>query len=198
MMAGIAWILATVLGFALGGLVFHLPGSFGGLQSWDLVAVVFGAGIGFASGMAVGLVQWAALRLSRRQGARLVVAMGLGIGITHGLMDGAPDSIGLLIVVIASGIAVALLFAGLLEQRAPVAMLASAVGWGGGIWFAAWWIPRLGMPFHETGVDWALAHLAQGVVIAFVWAVPTALAGLPAALRRGRGEPRESISRATA
>jgi hypothetical protein len=117
-----------------------------------------------------------------------MLAMGLGIGITHGLMDGAPDSIGLLLVTAASGIAVALLFAGLLGQQTPLTVLLSAAGWGGGIWFAAWWIPRLGMPFHETPVDWALAHLAQGVVIAIAWAVPTALAGLPAALREDQGD----------
>jgi hypothetical protein len=189
-----AWILATVIGFALGGYLFHLPGSFGGLPAWDSVAVIFGAGIGFVTGIAVGLLQWVTLRLPRQLGARLVVAMALGFGVTHGLMDGAPDSIGLLLVSAGSGVAVALLFAALLGQRASMVMLVSAVGWGGGIWFAAWWIPRLGLPFHETPHDWALAHLAQGLVMAIAWAVPTALVGLPAALRAQHDRPAQAMS----
>lgn len=196
-MLAIAWVAATTVGLALGGFALHFPGSFGEAV-WSPVALVFGGILGFATGVGVGLVQWAALRLPRRSGARLVLAMGLVIAITHGLQDGAPLSIGLLVVAAASGVAVAAIFAGLFGQRAPVAMLASAIGWAGGQLFANWLTPALGMPWHETPVDWSLTHVVAGVAIALVWTIPTAMAGLPAALRQVRGEPAGSMSRATA
>ena len=198
MMLASAWISATAIGLALGGFVLHFPGSFGDAAAWDPAAILFGGILGFATGIGVGLVQWIGMRLSRPQGARLVLAMGLGIGITHGLQDGAPAWIGLLVVAAASGVAVAAIFAVLFDERAPAAMLASAVGWGGGQLFAAWLVPRLGMPWHETPVDWALAHLAAAIVIAIAWTVPTAVAGLPAAISRVRSKSVDSRFRATA
>ena len=60
---GLIWVVATTVGLIVAGFLFHFPGSFGGLYGWDPVAVVFGALIGFVSGAAVGLVQWAALLL---------------------------------------------------------------------------------------------------------------------------------------
>ena len=98
----------------------------------------------------------------------------------------------------APGIVIALLFAGILGQRSATSMLASAAGWAGGLWFAAWFVPRLGMPFHETPVDWSMAHLVAGIIIAIAWTVPTALAGLPTALRPGRGDPERPLVPATA
>jgi hypothetical protein len=197
MMLAIAWISATAIGFALGGFVLHFPGSFGGLAAWDPAATLFGGILGFATGVGVALVQWVGLRLPRRSGTPLLLAMGLSIGITHGLQDGAPASIGLLVVAAVSGVAVAAIFAVLFDQRAPAEMLASAFGWGGGQLFAAWLVPRLGLPWHETPLDWSLAHLASGIVIAIAWAVPTALAGLPAAIHKVRGNAVGSPFQAT-
>jgi hypothetical protein len=199
LMQAIAWVTATAIGLAFGGFALHFPGSFGGLYAWDPVAVAFGAILGFATGLGVGLVQWAALWLPRRQGARLALAMALGIAITHGLLDGAPDAVGFLPVTAASGLAVAAIFAVAFDQRAPAAMLASAVGWAAGQVFAAWLThSALGMPWHETPVDWSLTHLVAGISIAIAWTVPTAIAGLPQAIRRDRDAPVESMSTATA
>ena len=51
---GAIWILTTTLGMAVGGFIFHLPGSFGGLPDWDVTATIFGLLIGFVSGVVVG------------------------------------------------------------------------------------------------------------------------------------------------
>jgi hypothetical protein len=199
MMLAIAWVASTTIGLALGGFALHFPGSFGGLYEWDPVAAASGGILGFTTGMGVGLIQWAALRLPRGRGARLAVGLGLGIGITHGLLDGAPNAIGFGVVTIASGVVVAAIFAVLFDQRAPAAILASAIGWSGGQMIAAWLTYSvLAMPWHETPVDWSLTHTVAGIVIAIAWTVPTAATGLPQAIRRVREEALESVSTASA
>ena len=90
----LAWIVATTIGLIVGGFVLHFPGSFGE-AAWQPVAMLFGAILGFMTGVAVGLVQWAGLRLRRRSGLRLLCWMGVGIAITHGLEDGAAWSLGI-------------------------------------------------------------------------------------------------------
>jgi hypothetical protein len=195
----VAWIAATAIGLAAGGFALHFPGSFGGLAAWDPVAVIFGGILGFVTGVGVGIFLWAGLRPPRGTGARLVLAMGLGVGVTHGLLDGAPSSIGSPVAAAASGLAMAAIFAMLLDQRSPAAILSSTIGWGGGQLVASWLTYSvLGMPWHDTPVEWSLQHMVAGIVIALAWGIPTAVAGLPGALQNGRARPTASPSRATA
>ena len=65
MIRRVAWVAATIIGLALGGFVLHFPGSFGDLTHWDPSAVLFGAILGFVTGVWVGLAQWVGLRLPR-------------------------------------------------------------------------------------------------------------------------------------
>lgn len=184
MLLPLRWVAATMAGFAFGGFMFHFAGSFGGLASWDPFAVAFGGAMGFVTGVAVAGIQWATLWLSRRQGARLMLAMGLTIGVTHGLQDGAPNSIGFVTVAAASGIAVAAIFAALFDQRAPAALLASSVGWAGGLVVANWLtFSVLGLPGTEAPIDSAIQHTVVGIIVALAWGVSTAITGLPSAIR---------------
>ena len=179
-----AWVAATCIGLFLGGFALHFPGSFG---EWfpDPSALVFGAILGFLTGVAVGIIQWAALLLPRGPGARLVLAMGVGIGVTHALNDGVSASYGLTAVSIASAVGMAGAFVAILWERRPVAIVACFIGWAGSLIVADAVTLALGMPWSETPVGWSMTHAVAGLVVGLVWGGATAAAGLPAMLQRG-------------
>ena len=186
-----AWVAATTIGLAVGGFVLHFPGSFGDLRSWDPTALIFGGILGFITGIWVGLLQWVALLLPRGPGARLLLAMGVGIAITHALNDAAPRGLGLPIVSIASGLGMTAAFATILGERRPVALATCFVGWAGGLLLAAQVTSILGLPASETPVGWATEHAVAGLVVGLLWGSLMAAVGLPELLRR-RGEPASS------
>lgn len=188
MIPRVAWLVGTTIGLALSGFVLHFPGSFGDFAGWDPAALIFGAILGFMTGVWVGLFQWAALRLPRGPGGRLLLAMGVGIGVTHALNDGAPLSLGLPIVAAASGLAMTAAIAAILGERRPAALAASFVGWAGGLLLAALIVRWTGLPWEETPVGWSTEHAVDGVVVGLTWGVLTAMVGLPAILRRS-GQP---------
>ncbi len=184
MIERVSWVAATTVGIAVGGFVLHFPGSFGELVSWDPVALIFGALLGFVTGVWVGLFQWAALRLPRGQGGRLLLVMGVGVGVTHALNDGAPASLGLPIVTVASGLAMTAAVARLLRERRPAVLAANFVGWTGGLLLAALTVGWMGLPWEETPVGWSTEHMVDGIVVGLIWGGLTAAVGLPAILRR--------------
>ena len=184
MIRRVAWVAATIIGLALGGFVLHFPGSFGDLTRWDPSAVLFGAILGFVTGVWVGLAQWVGLRLPRGPGGRLLLTMGVGIGVTHALNDGAPLSLGLPIVAAASGLAMTMAMAAILGERRPAALAASFVGWAGGLVLAARVTDLLGLPWEETPVGWSTEHAVAGMVVGLVWGTLTNATGLPKILRR--------------
>jgi hypothetical protein len=190
-MRGVGWVLATTVGLVVGGFVLHFPGSFGDLATSSVSAAIFGLVLGFINGVFVGLLQWLALRLSRAAGGALLLAMGIGIGVTHAVNDGGPNSIGLLGVSVLSGLGMALAFFGPLGERRPVALGTCFVAWVAALIIADIVTNAVGMPFSETPVGWSTHHAAEGLIVGLVWAVATAAIGLPAILRaRHRSEDR--------
>lgn len=181
MIRRVAWVAATCIGLFIGGFAFHFPGSFG-IPFWDPVALIVGAILGFITGVGIGLVQWAALLLPRGPGGRLLLTMGVGIGVTHALNDGAPWSVGLLVVSIASGLAMAGAFIGILGERRPAAVAACFVGWAGGLMIAPEVTTAMHMPWEETPIGWSMEHAVAGLVVGLVWSGLTAAVGLPATL----------------
>ncbi len=181
-------MVGTTVGLALGGFVLHFPGSFGDLARWDPAAIgfgaIFGAILGSITGVVVGLFQWAALRLPRGPGVRLLLAMGVGIGITHALNDGAPLSLGLPIVAAASGLAMTAAVAAILRERRPAALAMSFAGWAGGLLLAAQVTDMLGLPWEETPLGWSTEHAVAGVVVGLLWGTLTVAVGLPEILKR--------------
>ena len=178
----VAWIVATAIGLVVGGVMFHFPGSFGEL-SWQPVALVFGVIIGFVTGLFVGLAQWAALLLRRRAGMRLLLWMATGIAVTHGLNDGAPWSIGNLVLSLACGLGMAAGYAAFLDERRPIPLLLVGLGWAGALLAAKYGIRVLPLPEEETPAAWATAHGAESLIVALAWGVITVIAGVPARLR---------------
>ena len=177
-------MVGTTVGLALGGFVLHFPGSFGDLASWDPAAIVFGAILGFITGVVVGLFQWAALRLPRGPGGRQLLTMGVGIGVTHALNDGAPLSLRLPIVAAASGLAMTVAVAVILRERRPAALAMSFAGWAGGLLLAAQVADMLGLPWEDTPVGWSTEHAVAGVVVGLLWGTLTVAVGLPEILKR--------------
>lgn len=178
----VAWIVATTIGLLVAGVMFHFPGSFGE-PSWAPAALVVGTIIGFISGVFVGGVQWAALLLKRRAGLRLLLWMGTGIAVTHGLNDGAPWSIGNIALSTACGLAMAVAYAVCFDDRRPIPLLLIGLGWAGALFVAHYGIRVLPLPEEETPAAWATAHGAEALIVAVAWGVITVLAGVPAQLR---------------
>jgi hypothetical protein len=182
MIRNVAWVAATTLGLIVGGFILHFPGSFGGLARWDVSATIFGAILGFITGVFIGLGQWAALLLPRLAGGRLLLAMGIGIGITHAVNDGGPNAMTLLGVSVLSGIGMTAGYATLDERRA-VALATCFVAWTGGLLLAEPVVKALGMTFPETPVGWSTHHAMTGLIVGIVWSIATAAVGLPALLQ---------------
>ncbi len=177
-------MVGTTVGLALGGFVLHFPGSFGDSFRWNPAAIIFGAILGLITGVVVGLFQWAALRLPRGPGGRLLLTMGVGIGVTHALSDGAPLSLRLPLVAAASGLAMTVAVAAILGERRPAALAMSFAGWAGGLLLAAQVTDMLALPWEETPLGWSTEHAVAGVVVGLLWGTLTNATGLPKILRR--------------
>lgn len=177
----VVWVVATTIGLAVGGFVLHFPGSFGDASGWQAGAMVFGAILGAMTGIAVGIVQWAALRLRRAAGGRLVLFMAIAIGITHALNDGGPGSTGIVTISLLAGLGVGVAFAVLYGDRRLA--IVSGAGWAVGLVAANFVTAWLGLPWTETPVGWATDHAFDGVVVGLVWGTVTALGGALERLR---------------
>ena len=88
-----AWVVATVAGYLVVGSIFHFPGGPG--PSLNLEAAAGGAVFGAVTGLLIGTLQWLVLRRRMPKARRWVWGTALGMAITHGIVDGAPDSINL-------------------------------------------------------------------------------------------------------
>lgn len=177
-----AWLLVTVAGLAVGGFVFHFPGSEG--QGWDLSALIFGTLLGGVNGLTVGLLQAMVLRGAVARLGRHVWTMGVIVGATHGAYDGSPSFAVWLPV--GAGIVSAGAVWLLLGERRPAALGAIAAGWAAGLILAARITAALGMPWSETPVGWSMEHLVAGVVTGLIFSIAALAAGFPGPVRPSR------------
>ena len=181
---GVVWVLTTTLGLAIGGFIFHFPGSFGEVDEWDLTATIFGLLIGFVSGVVVGLTQWAGLLLPRREGIRLLLWMGVGIGITHALHDGGPDSLTRVGVSAVSGLVMATTYVWAIRDRRPVPAVVVGVAWAVALFVANEATNRMGLPWEDTPVGWSTDHMFNGLIAGPIFGIATAFTGIPERLRQ--------------
>jgi hypothetical protein len=195
-MRSVLWVLATTVGLGAGGFALHFPGSYGGLAAWDVPASVFGAILGFITGVGVALVQWAALGLRRREGLNLLITMGIGVGMTHALEDGAPTSVNLYLLMALSGIVLAATYAWRFREREPVTLVVIGGAWVAGLVVALHVTAALGMPIGDGAMATSIHHAAEGLLVGLVWGVATALVGVPARLRGAKeGTARMEVHR---
>jgi hypothetical protein len=167
------WWMLAFLGFPLGGLLaLMVVGSMEGAVSGALGGALAGAVIGAA--------QWLVLRRYMRVGPEWVGATALGVAIGDGvgaLLTGAGTGIGaLLIIGLATGVAVGLLQWWLLRGRILLASLwplVVAIAWPLG-WTVTW----------AFGIDVERGYYVFGASGALVFAAVTGLAML--FLLRGR------------
>lgn len=189
MVTRLAWIVAITLGLLGGGFVFHFPGSYGE-PAWSIGAAVFGLVLGAVNGLLVGVLTWMALRLSRREGICMLVAMSVIVGGTHALNDGSSTQLPFALVQLVAGLVAAGTAAWILRERRPSALAIIGVAWTLGLLVAGWSGATLGLPLTETPLGWAQDHAWDGLVTGLVWGTATAAIGLPEALRRHqRPEP---------
>jgi hypothetical protein len=104
------WTLAGVIGFAIQGWVFHYPGDLYTNQdmfvpftlpfdlfpffptAFSIEAALFGAILATPTGaLLAGLPQWLLPRRHLALSAWWITAVALGIGVTHGLVDGSSS-----------------------------------------------------------------------------------------------------------
>jgi len=175
------WIGATVVGLAVGGFVFHFPGSFGE-PTLQPSAAIFGALIGAVTGLAVGVAQLVALGARGRRG-RLVAWMALGIGITHALNDAMPVAIGIVGVSALAGLAMGASYAAIVGDRRTLPVLLVGAAWALGLVAAAMASSALGLPWTETPVGWSTHRAIEGIVVGLAWAPVAVIAGVLGRLR---------------
>jgi len=189
------WCAATTLGLALAGLVLHFPGSSEigtGIDAWQTDAMTFGALMGAVSGVVTGALQWAALRPFGARLWRLAFTMAIGVGVSHGLADGAPTSLGRVAVAIAGACALTAAMAVLLAERRPLTLAASIVGWAGG-WILAYAITgALSLPQSNDPMGSATEHAVVGILVGLVWSGLVTAAGVrsPVPIAVPRAAPR--------
>lgn len=185
----IAWVLATTLGLALGGFVFHFPGSYGE-SGFSVAAAGFGMMIGGVNGLIAGALMALVSGAPRAQARAMVLTMGGSVGFTHAIFDGSSTALPFAAYAILGGILVAAVFAWSLGMRAPHVIATIGLGWSVGLIAANQVGSWLGLPWEETPVGWAMDHAVDGIVVGLVWAIATAAVGLPGTLRaRLEAEP---------
>ena len=153
----VAWVVATVVGLAVGGFAFHFPG--GGDPVWDPSALVFGTLLGGVTGLLVGLLQWAVLRGFVARAGRIPWAMAVAIGATHGWYDGSPATGMGLIAPVSAGIAAAIAFALVLGERRGAVVIAIVTGWALGLVLGNLTTNAIGMPWWESSAGFGPAAL---------------------------------------
>ncbi len=172
-MRSVAWVVATTLGFALGGAVLHSPGASAvGAEylNWDVSAAVFGAALGAVVGAVTGALQNIALGA---RNVRVIIAMVVTVAAAHALADGAPNAWGVHSVAALSAIVATLAAAwwtGTREWRALAAWaLAWWLGWEIGVALAG----ALGLSFGSTPEIWAQEHIVIAGLLGIVFGAAT-------------------------
>ena len=153
--------------------------------------MAFGGVLGAVSGVVTGALQWASVR-PVREGWRFILAMAIGVGVSHALADGAPTSLGTLAVAVASAGALTAAMALVLSERRPLTLAASLVGWAGG-WMLAYAVTvALELPRSADQTSWAIQHAVVGLVVGIVWSGLITLSELrsPAVSAERRAAPR--------
>lgn len=195
------WTLAGVIGFAIQGWVFHYPGDLYTNQdmfvpftlpfdlfpffptAFSIEAALFGAILATPTGaLLAGLPQWLLPRRHLALSAWWITAVALGIGVTHGLVDGSSSWTAFLpLVMLVSGTIL-----GVLQWLVTRRQVAWAVWWipvSALGWYLAWllgaltlnasrllsqeWTPVIGSQQH--GLFSAVFGLVYGVLSGSFW-----------------------------
>ena len=182
MFTGLAWVVAITLGFTMGGAGLHFPGSYG-LPAFDVTAGVFGLILGGVNGLFIGALTWIALRLSRRDGSRVLAMMVVSVGVTHAINDGSSTQLPFAFYAAVAGLVTAGAAAWILGERRPITLVVIAGAWAVGIIVGGWSGTMLGLPITETPLGWAQDHGWDGLVTGLIWGTATAVVGLPESIR---------------
>lgn len=187
MVSRLAWIVAITLGLTAGGFALHFPGSYGE-PSWSPSAGIFGFVLGAMNGLFVGALAWIALRLPRRDGGRVLLAMVVIVGGTHAINDGSSTQFPFAVFQAIAGLVATGTAAWILRERRPSALATIGVAWALGLIVGGWSGDVLGLPLTETPLGWAQDHGWDGLVTGLIWGTATAAIGLPGTIRRRRAE----------
>ena len=183
MFTGLAWVVAITLGFTMGGAALHFPGSYGS-PAFDVTAGVFGLILGGVNGLFAGALTWIALRLSRRDGSRVLAMMVVIVGVTHAINDGSSTQLPFAFYAAVAGLVTAGAAAWILGERRRIMLVVIAGAWAVGIIVGGWSGTMLGLPITETPLGWAQDHGWDGLVAGLIWGTATAVVGLPQSIRR--------------
>lgn len=183
MITGLAWITAITIGLTLGGAALHFPGSYGS-PTFSVSEGVFGVILGGVNGLFVGVLTWIGLRLSRRDGLRVLAMMVVSVGVTHAINDGSSTQLPFAFYAAAAGLVTAGAAVWILGERRPNLLVVIGGAWAIGLIVGGWSGDMLGLPLTETQLGWAQDHAWDGLVAGIVWGIATAAVGLPHSIRR--------------
>lgn len=182
------WVVATVVGCAIPGVIGHFPGSFpvgSGTQSaFAPPAAAYGLVMGTIFALPLGIAQWLVLRRSPGIGKRWIVATAVGVGVMHAAGDGAPAQYGTGILAAGDGwLAVGALGGFLIATQQVLAARGRLVAWTWIVGSVIAWplgiVAGLSIA-HGTGLmaqtgpaAWAQQHALVGVVTGLVVGILT-------------------------
>lgn len=186
----LGWILAAMLGLAVGGFVLHFPGSYGELINWEVEPGVFGLVLGAVNGVVFGILLWLAAGGGWAVARRLILFGALAVGSTHGLHDASSFLTPYPIVAAASGALVAVAWWLASREGPPLQAAVAGVAWGIGLLAASAGSTALGLPWEQTPVGWSTDHAVQGLIVGLVWGGATVLIRPAAGDATSRPRPR--------
>ena len=183
MFTGFAWVVAITLGFTMGGAALHFPGSYGS-PAFYVTAGIFGLILGGVNGLFICALTWIALRLSRRDGSRVLAMMVVSVGVTHAINDGSSTQLPFAFYAAVPGLVTAGAAAWILGERRRIQFVVVGGAWAVGLIVGGWSGNMLGLPTTETPLGWAQDHGWDGLVTGLIWGTATAVVGLPESIRR--------------
>jgi len=193
----IAWVVAVTIALAVGGFIFHFPGSYGDPVG-GLMPAVFGLLLAAVNGLLVGVLAAAAVRPGHDTTVRLLATMMVAVGGTHALYDGSWREIPFIVVQAAAGLVMVGAFAWRLGERRGMTLAVIGAAWTIGLVVAGWSGDRLGLPLSETPVGWSMDHAWDGLVTGLIWGTVTAAIGVPGLIRTRQSAAATMTTSATA
>lgn len=165
----IGWIVATAVGYVLGGIALHSPGASGvGTAYLDVngSAAGFGAILGAIVGAVTGVLQLFALGV---RSWRPVAASVVAVASAHALADGAPGAWSVAVVAAVSGIAAALAFSWAFRIGSWRWILAASFAWWAGWNLGVTGAGALGLSNGSSADVWAREHAVIALILGLLW-----------------------------
>jgi len=157
----VVWVTLSVAGYAFAGYFGHFPGGYTG-EDWKWSAALVGFVFGTATGGAVGLLQWLALKaFGFGGGGRWTLAHMAAFAATHAFLDFRSGALPFLWISAAGGAALGVLVASARKEGAAGRLIWAAAG--GLSWLAG--LAASGRWLHGPSSAFMMNHIYDSIVV---------------------------------